>query len=32
MRAYITMVAVVSLLLAAGEPNPGPENATRVPG
>jgi hypothetical protein len=26
------MAAVASLLLAAGGPNPGPENATRVPG
>ncbi len=32
MRSCITMAAVASLLLAAGRPNPGPENATRVPG
>jgi hypothetical protein len=32
MRSYITMAAVASLLLAAGEPNPGPEDATPIPG
>ena len=32
MRSCITMSAVASLLLAAGGPNPGPENAPPVPG
>ena len=32
MRSCITMSAVASLLLAAGGPNPGPENARPVPG
>ena len=32
MRSCITMSAVASLLLAAGGPNPGPENASPVPG
>jgi hypothetical protein len=32
MRSCITMAAVASLLLAAGEPNPGPEDAPPVPG
>jgi hypothetical protein len=32
MRSCITISAVASLLLAAGGPNPGPENAQPVPG
>ena len=32
MRSCITMAAVASLLVAAGGPNPGPENAPPVPG
>jgi hypothetical protein len=32
MQSCITMAAVASLLLAAGGPNPGPENAPPVPG
>jgi hypothetical protein len=32
MRSCFTMTAVASLLLAAGGPNSGPENATPVPG
>jgi hypothetical protein len=32
MRSCITMSAVASLVLAAGGPNPGPENAPPVPG
>ena len=32
MRSCITMAVVASLLLAAGGPNPDPENAAPVPG